>query len=63
MIYLQPRVDSALQDELNQAMDDLQEANHKLEKKDKKIKRIEEALDIKEDENLTLSKFLCQDTF
>merc|ERR1719239_717282 len=51
-----PRVDSALQDELNQAMEDLQEANHKLEKKDKKIKRIEEALDIKEDENLTLNK-------
>merc|ERR1719239_669685 len=37
-------------------MEDLQEANHKLKKKDKKIKRIEEALDIKEDENLTLNK-------
>ncbi|XP_035827041.1 uncharacterized protein C10orf67, mitochondrial isoform X4 [Aplysia californica] len=51
-----PRVDSALQDQLNTAQEELEEATQKLEKSDKKISRLEEALDIKDEEILTLHK-------
>lgn len=51
-----PRVDSALQEDLNRAQEELEESNKKLEKSNKKISRLEEALDIKDDEILTLHK-------
>ena len=55
-LFLKPRVDSALQEDLNRAQEELEESNKKLEKSNKKISRLEEALDIKDDEILTLRK-------
>ncbi|RUS72495.1 hypothetical protein EGW08_019749, partial [Elysia chlorotica] len=51
-----PRVDSALQDQLTATQEELDEANQKLEKSGKKLARLEEALDIKDEEIMTLHK-------
>jgi len=62
-VNLQPRVDSAIQDQLNAAQEELEEATQKLEKSDKKISRLEEALDIKDEEILTLRKYALKSSF
>ncbi|GFO34239.1 golgin subfamily a member 6-like protein 22 isoform x3 [Plakobranchus ocellatus] len=51
-----PRVDSALQEQLTATQEELEEANQKLEKSSKKLARLEEALDIKDEEIMTLNK-------
>ena len=55
----QPRVDSGLQEQLTATQEELDDANQKLEKSGKKLARLEEALDIKDEEIMTLRKS-CQ---
>ena len=60
LMIFQPRVDSALQEQLGTVQEELEETTQKLDKSEKKITRMEEALDIKDDEILTLREYKLQ---